>query len=73
MDVLLNLISANTENTVVKVCVCVFQPDLGPRPEVQRKGPVTMEEWTKYQDSEGRMTNVSHIKELIFKGVRLYF
>ncbi|KAA0715039.1 TBC1 domain family member 15 GTPase-activating protein RAB7 [Triplophysa tibetana] len=46
----------------------ITRPDLGPRPEVQRKGPVTMEEWIKYQDSEGRMKNVSHIKEFIFKG-----
>nr|XP_055029907.1 TBC1 domain family member 15 isoform X2 [Misgurnus anguillicaudatus] len=42
--------------------------DLGPRPEVQRNGPVTMEEWTKFQDSEGRMINIPHIKHLIFKG-----
>uniref|UniRef100_A0A671RVK8 TBC1 domain family member 15 n=1 Tax=Sinocyclocheilus anshuiensis TaxID=1608454 RepID=A0A671RVK8_9TELE len=42
--------------------------DLGPRPEVQRRGPVTMEEWAKYQDSEGRITNVPHLKDLIFKG-----
>lgn len=57
----------------VCVCVCSFQLDLGPRPEVQRKGPVTMEEWEKYQDSEGRMTNVPHIKDVIFKGVRYCF
>uniref|UniRef100_A0A8C1GM92 TBC1 domain family member 15 n=1 Tax=Cyprinus carpio TaxID=7962 RepID=A0A8C1GM92_CYPCA len=42
--------------------------DLGPRPEVQRRGPVTMEEWAKYQDSEGRITNVPHLKDLILKG-----
>ncbi|RXN18288.1 TBC1 domain family member 15 [Labeo rohita] len=42
--------------------------DLGPRPEVQRRGPVTMEEWAKYQDSEGRITNVPHLKDVIFKG-----
>uniref|UniRef100_A0A672LHY9 TBC1 domain family member 15 n=1 Tax=Sinocyclocheilus grahami TaxID=75366 RepID=A0A672LHY9_SINGR len=42
--------------------------DLGPRPEVQRRGPVTMEDWAKYQDSEGRITNVPHLKDLIFKG-----
>lgn len=51
----------------------MFQLDLGPRPEVQRRGPVTMEEWGKYQDSEGRITNIPHLKELIFKGVRSYF
>jgi len=32
-----------------------------------------MEEWEKYQDSEGRMTNVPHIKDVIFKGVRYCF
>ncbi|XP_056333857.1 TBC1 domain family member 15 isoform X1 [Danio aesculapii] len=42
--------------------------DLGPRPEMQRTGPVTMEEWAKYQDSEGRMTNLPHLKNAIFKG-----
>uniref|UniRef100_A0A671LZ42 TBC1 domain family member 15 n=1 Tax=Sinocyclocheilus anshuiensis TaxID=1608454 RepID=A0A671LZ42_9TELE len=42
--------------------------DLGPRPEVQRRGPATMEEWAKYQDSEGRITNVPHLKDVIFKG-----
>uniref|UniRef100_A0A8C1IE91 TBC1 domain family member 15 n=1 Tax=Cyprinus carpio TaxID=7962 RepID=A0A8C1IE91_CYPCA len=42
--------------------------DLGPRPEVQRRGPVAMEEWAKYQDSEGRITNVPHLKDVIFKG-----
>lgn len=51
----------------------MFQLDLGPRPEVQRRGPVTMEEWAKYQDSEGRITNVPHLKDLILKGVRSYF
>ncbi|XP_067246364.1 TBC1 domain family member 15 [Chanodichthys erythropterus] len=50
----------------------ITRPDLGPRPEVQRKGPVTMEEWEKYQDSEGRMTNVPHIKDAIFKGGLCY-
>uniref|UniRef100_A0A8C1ZN70 TBC1 domain family, member 15 n=1 Tax=Cyprinus carpio TaxID=7962 RepID=A0A8C1ZN70_CYPCA len=48
--------------------VFLFQLDLGPRPEVQRRGPVTMEEWAKYQDSEGRITNVPHLKDLILKG-----
>lgn len=53
--------------------VFVFQLDLGPRPEVQRRGPVAVEEWAKYQDSEGRITNVPHLKDVIFKGVRSFF
>ncbi|XP_052007981.1 TBC1 domain family member 15-like isoform X2 [Xyrauchen texanus] len=42
--------------------------DLGQRTVVQRTEPVTMKEWAKYQDSEGRTKNVPHIKNLIFKG-----
>ncbi|TRY89686.1 hypothetical protein DNTS_032315 [Danionella cerebrum] len=42
--------------------------DLGPRPEVHRSAPVTLEEWVKYQDSEGRMINLPQLKDAIFKG-----
>ncbi|XP_060779773.1 TBC1 domain family member 15 isoform X2 [Neoarius graeffei] len=42
--------------------------DLGTRPEVQRREPVTMEDWAKHQDSEGRVSSVPHLKHLIFKG-----
>ncbi|XP_074521317.1 TBC1 domain family member 15 [Halichoeres trimaculatus] len=42
--------------------------DLGVRPQVTRAGPLSMEDWTKHQDQEGRMTNIPHLKLSIFKG-----
>lgn len=51
-------------------CMLLLQVDLGTRPEVQRIEPVMMEDWTKHQDSEGRVSNVPHLKQLIFKGVK---
>ncbi|XP_030646506.1 TBC1 domain family member 15 [Chanos chanos] len=46
----------------------ITRVDLGARPEVQRREPVTVEDWTKHQDSEGRISNVTHLKHIIFKG-----
>uniref|UniRef100_A0A8B9L8D9 TBC1 domain family member 15 n=1 Tax=Astyanax mexicanus TaxID=7994 RepID=A0A8B9L8D9_ASTMX len=46
----------------------ITRVDLGTRPEVQRREPVMMEDWAKHQDSEGRVSNVPHLKHLIFKG-----
>ncbi|XP_011905119.1 PREDICTED: TBC1 domain family member 15 isoform X3 [Cercocebus atys] len=42
--------------------------DLGERPVVQRKEPVSLEEWTKNIDSEGRILNVDSMKQMIFRG-----
>ncbi|XP_071760797.2 TBC1 domain family member 15 isoform X1 [Centroberyx gerrardi] len=42
--------------------------DLGPRPEVQRRGPLSAEDWARHQDPEGRMLNVPRLKQVIFKG-----
>lgn len=42
--------------------------DLGEQPEVSRREPVSIEEWTKNMDSEGRILNVDYIKQSIFKG-----
>uniref|UniRef100_G1NE62 TBC1 domain family member 15 n=1 Tax=Meleagris gallopavo TaxID=9103 RepID=G1NE62_MELGA len=42
--------------------------DLGEQPEVSRREPVSVEEWTKNMDSEGRILNVDYIKQSIFKG-----
>ncbi|XP_060633434.1 TBC1 domain family member 15 [Anolis sagrei] len=42
--------------------------DLGKRPEILRRHPVTVEEWTKNMDSEGRVINVDSMKQLIFRG-----
>ncbi|XP_003221196.2 TBC1 domain family member 15 [Anolis carolinensis] len=42
--------------------------DLGKRPEILRRHPVTVEEWTKNMDSEGRVVNVDFMKQMIFRG-----
>ncbi|XP_065744493.1 TBC1 domain family member 15 isoform X6 [Phocoena phocoena] len=42
--------------------------DLGERPVVQRREPVSLEEWTKNIDSEGRILNVDNMKQMIFRG-----
>uniref|UniRef100_A0A667ZLG7 TBC1 domain family member 15 n=1 Tax=Myripristis murdjan TaxID=586833 RepID=A0A667ZLG7_9TELE len=42
--------------------------DLGTRPEVQRRGPLSAEDWAKHLDPEGRMLNIAHLKQVIFKG-----
>ncbi|KAK6292346.1 hypothetical protein J4Q44_G00369300 [Coregonus suidteri] len=42
--------------------------DLGVRPAVRRREPVGAEEWNTNMDPEGRMRNVSHLKQTIFKG-----
>ncbi|XP_007441051.1 TBC1 domain family member 15 isoform X1 [Python bivittatus] len=42
--------------------------DLGKRPEAHRRQPVSVEEWTKNMDSEGRILNVDSIKQMIFRG-----
>ncbi|XP_011605983.2 TBC1 domain family member 15 [Takifugu rubripes] len=42
--------------------------DLGERPQVLRKPPVSVEDWSRHQDSEGRMRDVPHLKQAVFKG-----
>uniref|UniRef100_A0A8C0INK6 TBC1 domain family member 15 n=1 Tax=Chelonoidis abingdonii TaxID=106734 RepID=A0A8C0INK6_CHEAB len=42
--------------------------DLGKRPDVIRREPVSAEEWTKNMDSEGRILDADFIKRMIFKG-----
>ncbi|XP_021534258.1 TBC1 domain family member 15 isoform X4 [Neomonachus schauinslandi] len=42
--------------------------DLGERPIVQRREPVSLEEWTKNIDSEGKILNVDNMKQMIFRG-----
>ncbi|XP_029009431.1 TBC1 domain family member 15 [Betta splendens] len=42
--------------------------DLGMRPQVTRRHPLSAEDWTKHQHPEGRMVNVPHLKHSIFKG-----
>uniref|UniRef100_A0A8C3ASI0 TBC1 domain family member 15 n=1 Tax=Cyclopterus lumpus TaxID=8103 RepID=A0A8C3ASI0_CYCLU len=42
--------------------------DLGTRPEVNRTGPLSSEDWIRHQDTEGRMINIPLLKQVIFKG-----
>ncbi|XP_041795199.1 TBC1 domain family member 15 isoform X1 [Chelmon rostratus] len=42
--------------------------DLGTRPQVTRREPLSAEDWTKHLDPEGRMINIAHLKQVIFKG-----
>uniref|UniRef100_A0A671YDI2 TBC1 domain family, member 15 n=1 Tax=Sparus aurata TaxID=8175 RepID=A0A671YDI2_SPAAU len=42
--------------------------DLGARPQVTRREPLSPDDWTKHQDPEGRMSDVTHLKQVIFKG-----
>ncbi|XP_038563021.1 TBC1 domain family member 15 isoform X1 [Micropterus salmoides] len=42
--------------------------DLGTRPQVTRREPLSAEDWTKHQDPEGRMINISRLQQVIFKG-----
>ncbi|XP_031671963.1 LOW QUALITY PROTEIN: TBC1 domain family member 15 [Oncorhynchus kisutch] len=42
--------------------------DLGVLPVVRRREPVGAEEWNTNMDPEGRMRNISHLKQTIFKG-----
>ncbi|XP_063053742.1 TBC1 domain family member 15 [Engraulis encrasicolus] len=46
----------------------ITRVDLGARPEVQRGHPLSLEEWHKYQDQEGRVRKVAELKDKIFKG-----
>ncbi|XP_062318660.1 TBC1 domain family member 15 [Osmerus eperlanus] len=42
--------------------------DLGARPDVQRRSPLSAEDLAEHQDPEGRIHNVPHLKQAIFKG-----
>ncbi|KAG8232348.1 hypothetical protein J437_LFUL008816 [Ladona fulva] len=43
-------------------------PKLPPRPTVKRGPPVSLEEWAKHFDDDGRMINIKELKEKIFRG-----
>uniref|UniRef100_A0A674C7U4 TBC1 domain family member 15 n=1 Tax=Salmo trutta TaxID=8032 RepID=A0A674C7U4_SALTR len=53
---------------LVGVLFCLSQMDLGARPEVTRREPLSAEDWAKHQDQEGRVKNVPQLKKIIFKG-----
>ncbi|XP_033887965.3 TBC1 domain family member 15-like [Acipenser ruthenus] len=42
--------------------------DLGTKPDVQRREPVSVEDWAKNMDTEGRIQNVHDLKQRIFNG-----
>ncbi|XP_061420596.1 TBC1 domain family member 15 isoform X1 [Lethenteron reissneri] len=42
--------------------------ELGPRPNVQRREPVSTEEWERYMDPEGRVRDVDKLKAAICQG-----
>uniref|UniRef100_A0A4W6C1H3 TBC1 domain family member 15 n=1 Tax=Lates calcarifer TaxID=8187 RepID=A0A4W6C1H3_LATCA len=42
--------------------------DLGTRPQVTRREPLSADDWTKHQDPEGRMIQIPHLRQVIFKG-----
>ncbi|KAJ8249668.1 hypothetical protein COCON_G00228840 [Conger conger] len=46
----------------------ITRVDLGRRPDVERRDPVSAEDWARRVDSEGRVRDVSHLKRLVFKG-----
>ncbi|XP_059916030.1 TBC1 domain family member 15 isoform X2 [Gadus macrocephalus] len=46
----------------------ITRVDLGVRPDVQRGEPLGPEQWGGHQDPEGRVVNVPHLKQVIFKG-----
>ena len=55
---------------VLMPAVLLCQVDLGSRPRVLRRDPVTEEEWSGYMDQQGRLTDVNKLKHSIFRGVR---
>ncbi|TMS01083.1 TBC1 domain family member 15 [Larimichthys crocea] len=46
----------------------ITRVDLGTRPQVARREPLSAEDWTRHQDGEGRMINIPQLKQVIFKG-----
>uniref|UniRef100_A0A8C5M0B6 TBC1 domain family member 15 n=1 Tax=Leptobrachium leishanense TaxID=445787 RepID=A0A8C5M0B6_9ANUR len=42
--------------------------DVGTRPDVQRRDPVSVSEWNDHMNHEGRIMNVDLLKQYIFKG-----
>lgn len=44
-------------------------PILPPRPPAPRGPPLTVEQWTRFQDKDGRILEVETLKDIIFRGV----
>ncbi|XP_021914957.1 TBC1 domain family member 15 [Zootermopsis nevadensis] len=43
-------------------------PILPPRPPAPRGPPLTVEQWTRFQDKDGRILEVETLKDIIFRG-----
>ncbi|KAJ9587779.1 hypothetical protein L9F63_018805 [Diploptera punctata] len=43
-------------------------PVLPPRPPAPRDLPLSVEQWAKFQDEDGRVNNVDRVKDIIFRG-----
>ncbi|XP_028175648.1 TBC1 domain family member 15 isoform X3 [Ostrinia furnacalis] len=48
--------------------VVSVKPTLPPRPSIPRGAPLSTEKWEGLQDTEGRVTEVEGVKQLIFRG-----
>ncbi|CAH0581583.1 unnamed protein product [Chrysodeixis includens] len=48
--------------------VISVKPTLPPRPSIPRGTPLSTEKWDGLQDTEGRVTEVEGVKQLIFRG-----
>jgi hypothetical protein len=44
-------------------------PILPPRPPAPRGPPLTVEQWARFQDKDGRIMEVETVKDIIFRGV----
>lgn len=55
-----------------KVVFNYLQTKLPPRPQIQRGEPLDAQQWASHFDSEGCMTGVEELKEIIFRGVSTF-
>lgn len=46
---------------------------LPPRPPCPRGAPLSQEQWDRCKDSLGRISNPDAVRDIIFRGVRIYF
>ncbi|CAH0702228.1 unnamed protein product [Spodoptera exigua] len=72
VDLLTKSMSAMEEATTVTKSdeyeVISVKPTLPPRPSIPRGTPLSTEKWSALQDTEGRITEVEGVKQLIFRG-----
>ncbi|XP_022814350.1 TBC1 domain family member 15 isoform X3 [Spodoptera litura] len=72
VDLLTKSMNAMEEATTVTKSdeyeVISVKPTLPPRPSIPRGTPLSPEKWWALQDTEGRITEVEGVKQLIFRG-----